>query len=120
MLASHGGGSGDHTKRDDKIIAVLNSRLSISRVAELVEFLYLTEYYSVSEKMAVAHRKSENPYPAQHAPRAETGPLIVCGHNPRLIARWVDELRVERDDNGRDIAVEWKTRDRRHHTLPLR
>jgi hypothetical protein len=112
--------SGNHAKREDKIVAVLNSRLAISRVAELVEFLYLTECYTLSEKMAVAHRKRQNPYPAQHERGAKSGPLIVCGHNPHLVARWVDELRVERDDNGRDIAVKWTTRDGIHHTLALR
>jgi hypothetical protein len=98
---------GEHAKRDGKVAAVLNSRLSQSKVKKLVEFLYLTEYYTVSEKMAVAQRKKDNPYPA----RAETtrnGPLIDCGHNPHLLARLVDGLTVESAPSGRDIAVSWK------------
>jgi len=112
--------SGNHAKRDDKIVAVLNSRLSMSRVAELVEFLYLAEYYTLSEKMAVAHRRRENPYPAQYERQANSGPLIICGHNPHLVAHWVDDLMVERDDKGRDKVVKWTTRDGMHHSLALR
>jgi hypothetical protein len=43
---------GDHAKRGDKIAAVLNSRLSESKVKEIVEFLYLTDWYSISEKVS--------------------------------------------------------------------
>jgi hypothetical protein len=96
---------GDHAKRDDKVAAVLNSRLSESRVKELVEFLYLNDSYAVSEKMAVAQRRRDNPYPA----RVEPGG-IHCGHHPFLRARLVDDLTVECDDHGMDTAVAWKER----------
>jgi hypothetical protein len=111
--------SGDHAERDDKIAAVLNSRLSSSRVEELVEFLYLNECYSVSEKMAVAQRKRDNPYPAQND-RTKSGPLITCGHNPHLEARLVNDLTIESDANGFDKAVEWKTRGGRRQRIELR
>jgi hypothetical protein len=108
---------GDHAKRNDKIAAVLNSRLSASKVSELVEFLYLTEYYTVSEKMAIAQRKRDNPYPA----RVKTvgGALVGCGHNPFLVARLVDDLTVESDALGRDMAVKWKTRNGRTERVAL-
>jgi hypothetical protein len=98
---------GEHAKRNDKIAAILNCRLSVPRVKELVEFLYLTEYYTLSEKMAVAQRRKDNPYPA----RAETAarrPLISCGHNPHLLARLVEDLTVEYSPAGKDKTIAWK------------
>jgi len=108
---------GDHAKRGDKIAAILNSRLSASRVSELVEFLYLTEHYTLSEKMAIAQRRSDNPYPA----RVKTvgGGLVDCGHNPHLMARLVDDLTVESDAMGKDVAVKWKTRSGRIQSVAL-
>jgi hypothetical protein len=95
----------DHAKRDDKIAAVLNSRLSESRVKKLVEFLYANDSYAVSEKMAVAQRRRDNPYPA----KVERG-VITCGHHPFLQARLVDDLRVEYDGHGMETAIAWKER----------
>jgi hypothetical protein len=97
---------GNHAKREDKIAALLNSRLSESRVKELVEFLYLNDCYAVSEKMAIAQRRRDNPYPA----KAERG-CIHCGHHPFLQARLVDDLTVECDEHGFDTAVAWKERN---------
>jgi hypothetical protein len=105
---------GDHAKRDDKVAAVLNSRLSESRVKKLVEFLYLNDSYAVSEKMAVAQRRRDNPYPA----KVERG-IITCGHHPFLQARLVDDLRVEYDGHGMDTAVTWKERSGRVERVSL-
>ena len=105
----------DHAERDDKIAAVLNSRLSTPRVKELVEFLYLTECYPVSEQMAFAQRRRDNPYPARYE-ETKSGSLISCGHNPYLRARLVDDLTVESDAYGFDTAVKWKTRQRKTRT----
>jgi hypothetical protein len=99
---------GDHAKRDKTIAAVFNPRLGSARVQEFVEFLYLTEYYSLSEQMAIAQHKAQaqNPYPAQFV----TGSEMYCGHNPFLHAQLVDDLTVECDANSRDIKATWKTR----------
>jgi hypothetical protein len=83
----------ENAKRNDKIAAVLNSRLSSSKVKELIEFIYLSDSYSVSERMAIAQRKKDNPYRA----KVERG-HITCGHHPFLEGRLVDGLRVECDD----------------------
>jgi hypothetical protein len=105
---------GEHAKRGDKIAAILNSRLSVPRVKELVEFLYLTEYYTLSEKMAVAQRRKDNPHQA-HAERL----LISCGHNPHLVARLVEDLTVEYGPGGKDKAVAWKERSGRLQRVEL-
>lgn len=111
----------DHAKRDDKVAAVLNSRLSQSRVKDLVQFLYLTEYYTVSEKIAVAVRKKYNPPCTVEEIGTRHEPVISCGHHPFLLARLVNDLTVESDPNGGDMAVTWKARPSgRHKSIKLR
>ena len=44
--------AGDHAKRADKVAAILNPRLGGDRVRELVEFLYMLDNSSLSEKLA--------------------------------------------------------------------
>jgi rRNA maturation protein Nop10 len=56
--------SGKHAKRDCKVAAVFNPRFSAERVREYVEFLYLTECYTLSERVDCAGDKTSNPYPA--------------------------------------------------------
>jgi hypothetical protein len=101
------------------VAAVLNSRLSTSKVSELVEFLYMTEYFAVSEKMAIAQRRRDNPYPAL-AESIGGGPIIHCGDNPFLRAQLVDDLTVESDANGRDTTIKWRTRQGRRRSVALR
>jgi hypothetical protein len=36
---------------------------------------------------------------------------ILCGHNPFLVARLVDELTLKLDDNGNEILT-WKDREK--------
>ena len=104
---------GEHAKRRNKIAAVLNPHFSGQHVRELVQFLYTTESYTVSEQMAFAKDPTQNPYPAQFA-QIEGHPWaaqIHCGHNPFLFARLVDELTVERGADGKENGV-WKERPR--------
>jgi hypothetical protein len=105
---------GDHAKRDDKVAAIFDPRLGGARVREFVEFLYLTGYYTLSERIACAQHRAQNPYPAQFGQTLEGDPWegeIYCGHNPYLRARLVDDLTVERDADGNERAV-WKERTR--------
>lgn len=91
--------------------AVLNSRLSMSKVKALVEFLFVTEYYTVSEKIACALRRKCNPACTVEQIGPSHEPLISCGHglDRMLVARLVDDLTVESGPTGKDRLVTWKT-----------
>ena len=93
--------SGDHAKVEDRVVAVLNYRLSSRNVSLFIEQLYCSYEYSHADKLSVAIRRKENPYPAEYAP-----PGITCGHNPWLYARKVSILRIEKDVNG-DESLVW-------------
>ena len=100
---------GEHAKRDDKIAAIFNPRFGGVRVRELVEFLYANEY-TLSERMDLA-RGRPNPYPAKFGTLDDVpwDGEIICGHNPYLRGRLVEDLTVQRDANGKETA-NWKER----------
>ena len=101
----------------DRIVAVLNSRLSAERVREIVELLYVNATYSLSERLEYANRKQFNPYPAQFG---WTAGEVTCGHNPWLYARIVDQLQIERDEAGEE-KLTWQPPSRpRPPTAPPR
>lgn len=91
--------SGEHAKRNEKVAALFDSRVSPERVRESVELLYAQAAYTLSERIAcfVGNRR-RNPYPAECV-KLEGVPWqgeIHCGHNPYLRARLVDELAIHR------------------------
>jgi hypothetical protein len=100
---------GDHARREDTIAAVFNPRLGAERVRELVEFIYASEY-SIAERLALA-RGGPNPYPAEFVSinGVRWQGEMLCGHNPYLRARLVDDLAVERNVDGKEI-LSWKER----------
>jgi hypothetical protein len=104
---------GDHARPEDKVAAILNPRLSANHVRDLVEFIYLSAMYTLSERADYARdRKRHNPYPAEFGRTPEGVPTmgaIHCGHNPWLEARLVDHLTVEIDAEGNEMAS-WKER----------
>jgi hypothetical protein len=103
--------SGDRAKRYNKVAAIFNPRFGEDRVRQLVEFIYLSAEYSLSERMGFAKDPKHNPYPAEFGSldgvpwRGE----INCGHNPYLFARLVDDLTVEADAHGNE-KPSWKER----------
>jgi hypothetical protein len=102
----------DSAKRDDKVAAVFSPHLGAKRVGDFIEFLYMTECSSLSEQMDYALRKVQNPYPARLGTTPEGNPWagdITCGHHPFLFARLVDELAIERNTEGREVAT-WTER----------
>jgi len=104
--------AGDHARRQEKIATILNSRFSGERVREIVERLHLAEY-SLSEKLAYALAPRANPYHATFGTLSGhtwTGE-IICGHNPYLKARFVDDFLIERHDDGKETAT-WSERPR--------
>jgi len=89
-----------------RIVAVLDGRLGADDVRRTVEALYATHAYSEAELVAFS-KSGKNPYPAHSG---DIGGIpwvgqIVCGHNPYLVARLVDELKT--DASG---VVTWKER----------
>jgi hypothetical protein len=82
------------------IATILNPHWSARRVRELVEIIYVNSAYSLSERIGYAKNRSFNPYPAQFSGfngiRWEG--QIICGDNPWLFARIVDNLTVDPDN----------------------
>ncbi len=93
------------------IAAVLNPHWSARRVRDLVEVIFVNSSYSLSERIGYAKNRSFNPYPAQFS--GFNGVLwegqIMCGANPWLFARLVDNLIVDPDNENK---VTWRERPR--------
>lgn len=98
---------GNHAKRKDKIAAILNWRLSPERVAEIIEIIHANEFYTLAERLAIAKNKKLNPYQTGYG--AIQGipweGRLLCGHNPFLEARLVDNLCVVKDNEGNQTLV---------------
>ena len=102
---------GDHAVPPSHIAAILNYRWPGDRVRKEVELLYVNSSYSLAERIAYAKNKSLNPYPAEFN-RINGIPLtsqIICGHNPFLYARLVDNLLAVENDLG-EAQVTWNER----------
>jgi hypothetical protein len=95
-----------------EVVAILSPRLGGRRVREFIELIYLTNgYFTLSEELAIAWpRHGRIPYPARFGQTEDGEPWageIICGDDPFLKARLVDDLIVERDAGGQETAV-WK------------
>ncbi|MFP5234666.1 MAG: hypothetical protein ACLGSD_02090 [Acidobacteriota bacterium] len=102
--------SGDHAKPEKPLIEILDPRMSASRVREIVEMLYQRQD-SLNDKIAWRLRRQPVAHPAE-CPFIEGvrwGGQILCGHNPWLFARRVDDLVVRPDADGKETAT-WKER----------
>jgi hypothetical protein len=75
---------------EDRVVAILNYRMSASSVKEFVELLYVTLNYTPREKLLYANNPRDNPYPAT----ITVFQKISCGANPSLYARQVTGLKV--------------------------
>jgi hypothetical protein len=94
--------AGDHAKRVDPVAAVFKPQFSGERVRELVEFLHATLEYSLRERMEIALGLRSNPYAAEFGAISGhrwTGE-VICGHNPFLRARLVDDLLIDQDNQA--------------------
>lgn len=99
-----------------EVVAIFSPRLGGVRVREFVELIYLTSgYFTLSEELAIAWpRHGQIPYPARFGQTDDGEPWageILCGDDPFLRARLVDELTVELNVDGKETAV-WKERPR--------
>jgi hypothetical protein len=103
-----------HPKQE--VAAIFSPRLGGGRVREFVELIYLTSgYFTLSEQLAIAWpRHGRIPYPARFGQTSDRQPWegeVLCGNDPFLRARLVDDLIVERDADGNE-NVTWKERSR--------
>ena len=110
---------GDHAKPQNKIADVFDPRVPAEKVRQLVELLYHRDA-SLSEKISWRLRKRRQVYPAEFT-RLEgvqwTGE-IICGHNPWLRARLVDNLIIETAEGGKETAS-WDDRYSPHEMRKL-
>jgi hypothetical protein len=112
---------GDHAKRDDKIVAILNPRWRAERVREYVELLYITLTYGIGERMYYSLRRGKNPYPAHYVDSTPRWPpTIHCGHHPFLMAHLVEDLQVESHDDWTEMATWRDVRSGRRKTFTSR
>jgi hypothetical protein len=101
-----------------EVAAIFSPRLGGRRVREFVELIQLTSGdFTLSEQLAIAWpRHGRIPYPARFGQTTNGEPWeceILCGDDPYLRARLVDDLTVERDADGKETVV-WKERLRLH------
>lgn len=100
---------------------ILRPQTSSDTVKRIVELLYAAREYHPADKLGALTR---NPYPAQFNTVEIEQPLrdgevfkqtvpfagqIVCGHNPFLYARLVDNLRL-RDSTNPNADLIWDER----------
>ena len=105
--------SGNHEQLENPIAAILDYRLPAEEVREIVELLFLNRYASLSERLAYARDRKNNPYPAEFETidgiPVNTG--MTCGHNPWLYARIVDNIILNIAIDGKE-SLSWKERER--------
>jgi hypothetical protein len=110
-----------------EVVAIFSPRLGGGRVREFVELIYITSgYFTLSEQLSMMWpRYGRTPYAAKFGQTKEGDPWdgeVICGDDPYLRARLVNDLIIERDANGQERAV-WKERprgrsDRMHTSNP--
>ena len=57
---------GDHVSRKDNIAAVLKRTTRPDTIIEIVDTMYMKEYYTLEECVAFTRNKKLNPYPAHY------------------------------------------------------
>ena len=100
--------SGNQEQLDNTIEAILNFSLPAEKVREIVELLYVNRYASLSERLAYARDRKNNPYPTEFDSIdgvSVTG--ITCGHNPWLYARIVENINLNIAIDGKETLT-WK------------
>ena len=106
----------EHAAVEKPLIAVLPPRTPHHQVAKFIEWVYAGASYEPSELIEWTAHPEKNPYRAQY-PRTLPPPdgyggrpiwpiEVVCGHNPYISARYVQNLRVTTDAEGNE-SLEW-------------
>ena len=89
------------------IVTIIDSRKRPERVADFLEQFYMASCYSLREKLHYASRPKDNPYRSSINYNHEQGRLtsITCGHNPWVEARFVKNVRLKIDEEGRHLLT---------------
>jgi hypothetical protein len=91
--------AGEHAAVEKVVAALLKPQASDRQVMAAVELLYATHQYTGDDMLEAMRRGGHNPYRArleQH--------MIVCGHNPFLIAQRASVWRSP----GAPDGIEWE------------
>jgi hypothetical protein len=108
-------------REECRVAAVLRPQIGAEKVGWLMEFLYAQREHAPVDKLAALDR---NPHPAELVRCPFTlsdgtvgyiaGHEVICGHNPHLRARLVDNLRLC-DADQPDAGLVWTERQRPEH-----
>ena len=93
---------------DDRVVAILNYRWKAENVRKIVEILHANAEASLSQRLAHAHMLKKGIAPVYHAVFNGWEGQIVCGVNPFMYGRLVDNPRVV-DENDRERLI-WDER----------
>ncbi len=98
--------AGEHARVNDekKVVAVLNYRWTGRKVREFVEQLYASLEYSPSDKVRVARKSLDNPYPAQFG-QAGGAPWLRETLQSVLDQTWPHIEIILVDDGSHDESV---------------
>ncbi len=91
-------------KRVEPLAAILNYRTNADCVATIVELLYAL-LQRVDDLVSYARKPANNPYRA-----TRSGNGFICGHNPWLYARLVDQLKVKTNAETGVQTITWMER----------
>ena len=101
-----------------EVAAIFSPRIGGLRVRKFVEVINVTSgYFTLSEQLSMMWPRRTQ-YAARLGQTKEGDPWegeVLCGDDPYLHARRVDDLIVERDADGHERAV-WKERPRESST----
>jgi len=99
---------------ENRIVAILSSRKSVSKVADFVELLYLMSTSNAHEMACLANSPKKIPYKAkiQLINNIPHGDRITCGHNPFLYARKVTNLQIKINPKENIEILKWKEKSR--------
>ena len=96
------GWTGDYAAVVDKVVGILNPRWSEKRIVPIIEFLYNQRTSNLAEMAGYAEKRSNNPYTAKNM-----GNSLMCGVNPYLEARKVEELNITINPDTLCEKISW-------------
>jgi hypothetical protein len=113
------------TRQSTEVVGILSARKSGKTVKEYVEWLHALLNYAPSEHLNFAkYRNPTNLYEAEFT-RTNTGAkvenVMMCGHNPFLVARLAKDIELI-DPDGDQPILKWTNPDRLvcdEHTLHI-
>ena len=88
----------------DALVAILSGCLGSEAVRRQVERMHIDMTASIQEKINYASG-SRVACPAKLHKMLDGRPSIECGHNPRIEARLIADLRVKDRENGKFLLV---------------